>query len=82
MEGEDIKGDKVIEEEAADVKENDENEAEDNDSSSEMRVNPAETTIPVFSPSEPDVTPVVHSGVRCDGCNVLYFLTSHFTHYL
>ena len=81
MEGEDIKGDKVIEEEA-DVKENGENEAEDNDSSSGIRVNPAETTIPIFSPSEPDVTPVAHSGVRCDRCNVLYFLTSHFRHYL
>ena len=81
MEGEDIKGDKVIEEEA-DVKENDENEAEDNDSSSGMRVNPAETTIPALAPSEPDVVPVAHSGVWCDGCNVLQFLTSDFRHHL
>ena len=78
---EDTKGDHAIKEEA-DVEDYDEKKAEDNSSSSEMRVNPAETTIPALAPSELDITPVAHSGVWCDGCNVPYFLTSHFTHYL
>ena len=81
MKKEDTKGDHAIKEEA-DVKDYDENEAEDNGSSSEMRVNPAETTIPDLALFEPDVTPVAHSGVWCDRCNVLHFLTSDFRHRL
>ena len=73
-----MKGDKVVEGEA-DVKENDENEAEDDDSS-EKEVRPTGSTIPfLVVTSEPDVVQIVHY-TRCNECKVRRPLTSNFRH--
>ena len=39
-------------------------------------VRPTELTLPNRVTTEPDVVPVVHSGIRCDGCRVCTSLRS------
>ena len=39
-------------------------------------VNPTDLTLPNRMTTEPDVVPVVHRGVRCDGCGVCTSLRS------
>ena len=39
-------------------------------------VKPTELTLPNRVTTEPDVVPVVHSGIRCDGCGVCTSLRS------
>ena len=74
MKQEGMKGGKATKGET-DVKGNVDYEAEEKASSSEKEFGPPEPT--VFA-SEPDIIPVVHTTVRCDGCEVILSLTSGY----
>ena len=56
----------------------DDYEAEAKASSSEVEVKPTEPTLPASDTSEPEVVPVVHTGIKCKGCKVCTFLISDY----
>ena len=56
----------------------DDHEAEAKTSSSEAEVKPTEPTLLATGTSEPEVVPVVHTGIECKGCKVCTFLISDY----
>ena len=56
----------------------DDHEAEAKTSSSEARVKPTEPTILATGTSEPEVVPVVHTGIECKGCKVCTSLITDY----
>ena len=56
----------------------DDYEAEAKASSSEVEVKPTEPTLPASDTSEPEVVPVVHTGIKCKGCKVCTSLITDY----
>ena len=56
----------------------DDYEAEAKASSSEVEVKPTESTLPASDTSELEAVPVVHTGIKCKGCEVCTFLISNY----